>query len=298
MKTKRRSLRGAVQFALVLGIITTTACSNQEEQQRAEMQRVREKSEQLATQVGLKHEAEKKAMQDEIDSTMNEIDNRLNLIREQKGMLAVENRSGDARMDKKEHILNNIALMDALLDENAKKIKNLQYKVSKLTKGSKEMEAQLAAMQQRNSELDTEINSLKDLLAKAQQRNDELTKEVADKNVAYSDLKTRFDKAEDDAYSVYYIAGTRSSLKKMKITDNSIFDREMNSEANPTAFKKVDMRSVTSIPVEAKKAKLVTDHAENSYKWEENADGTKSLSITNPNAFWKTSKFLVIETRS
>ena len=294
MKTKAGIRIAQVGLALAL----LTSCTNHEEQQREELARIRAITNELTQEANVRMVTERTEMQKEMDETLGEIDHRLELIKSQRGIISLDAKRGDLHMSKKEEIINNIALMDELIADNNKKIKALQAKVKKIAGGNKQLEEQLAQVRLRNSEVEAEITALRDELSKEKQKNESLTKELGDRNAAYASLETKWQKADDDAYSVYYIAGSRKELKEKKVTEGNVFSRELSTNVNATTFKKVDMRAVTSIPVEAKKAKLVTEHDENSYKWLDNTDGTKSLTITNPDSFWKTSKFLVIETRS
>jgi DNA repair exonuclease SbcCD ATPase subunit len=294
MKTKAGLLM--VQCGIVLAMLTS--CNNSEDAQREELQRIRTVSAELSKEAGERIVKERAEVQKEMDETLGEIDQRLDLIKSQRGIITLDTKSGDLHVSKKEEIISNIALIDELLEDNNKKIKALEAKVRKIAGGNKQLEEQLAQVRQRNSEVETEITALRDELFKERQKSESLTKELGDRNAAYAELKTKWEKADDDAYSVYYISGTRKELKKKKVTEGTVFSRELSAGVNHSSFKKVDMRAVTSIPVEAKKAKLVTEHDEKSYKWQDNTDGTKSLTITNPDSFWKTSKFLVIETRS
>jgi hypothetical protein len=64
-------------------------------------------------------------------------------------------------------------------------------------------------------------------------------------------------------------------------------------------FTEIDTRQVKVIPVNSRKAKLVTHHPVGSYEWEK-ADvsgNIESLTITDPEKFWATSKYLVVEVR-
>ena len=60
-------------------------------------------------------------------------------------------------------------------------------------------------------------------------------------------------------------------------------------------FKQVDITQMLEIPVNAKKAKLITSHPAGSYKMDAVEGKTDKLTITDPNAFWSVSKYLVIQ---
>jgi hypothetical protein len=57
---------------------------------------------------------------------------------------------------------------------------------------------------------------------------------------------------------------------------------------------KIDKRKVTSIPLKCKKAELISGHPENSYEFVGTDKRIDSLSIRNPEVFWKNSRHLII----
>lgn len=290
---------------LAVALTLFSACNNEKEQADL-LAYTRTTAEELSNKTGAEIRREKEAMEAETAETLNEIDRRLDLIRDQKGMLVLGpgSNSDDRSIAKKDQILNNIAMMDELLSDNQKKIKSLQSRLNKAAGSNKELKEKLALYEQKNSDVEKEIASLRDELLKERAKNEELTKNLKDRDDAYADLQQRYTKVEDDAYSVYYVAAPRSELKKMKVTEkkksvffNVGYGNKVSNTASAEHFKKADMRSTSKIPVNAKKAEILTDHPENSYAWEDGKDGTKSLNITDPSAFWRSSKFLVIETK-
>jgi hypothetical protein len=301
LKERKMKTKAGIKLLLPLGIALSflPACRNTEQEEKDQLAHMRTMVDQKAVETNAKFQEEKQGMQDEMNSTLDEIDRRLELINEQKGlMVKAPVAAGEKPSAKKEQILSSIAIMHELINENDKKIKSLQYRLKKSSTSNKEMEERLAQYEQRNKDADTELASLKDQLSQERQKNEKLTKDLSDRNSDYANLQLQYNKVEDDAYSVYYIAGSNKQLKKMKITEGNIFDKDLSPSVNKGSFTKVDSRATSSIPVKAKKAHLVTEHDKNSYKWEDKGDGTKELTITDPIAFWKTSKFLVIETRS
>ena len=60
-------------------------------------------------------------------------------------------------------------------------------------------------------------------------------------------------------------------------------------------FTMADQRSLTSLPLHSKKAKVLTSQPSDSYQIVNDANGMKVLNITNPEKFWATYKYLVIQ---
>jgi len=70
----------------------------------------------------------------------------------------------------------------------------------------------------------------------------------------------------------------------------------LKSDFNKTSFTEIDRRNFKTIPVFSKKAELATSHPADSYVWVEGENGVDWLEIVKPEAFWQTSKYLVILT--
>ena len=70
--------------------------------------------------------------------------------------------------------------------------------------------------------------------------------------------------------------------------------RTLQGVVNDADFTKADLRNVSSIPLNVKKATLMTSHPEGSYTFVKEGKVITELSITNPEEFWSVSKYLVI----
>ena len=95
--------------------------------------------------------------------------------------------------------------------------------------------------------------------------------------------------------TVWYAIGTKSELKEEKILRSG--DVLQEQDANLDYFTKADKRSLTTIPTNAKGAKLLTIHPEGSYRLERDKNKEYVLTITNPDKFWELSRYLVIQVR-
>ena len=69
----------------------------------------------------------------------------------------------------------------------------------------------------------------------------------------------------------------------------------LNPDLIQGVFSRIDIYSTKEIAIAAKKVKILTNHPETSYKLEDTKLGVTNLIITNPDEFWATSKYLVIE---
>ena len=66
---------------------------------------------------------------------------------------------------------------------------------------------------------------------------------------------------------------------------------------NKNYFTKIDIRTERTIPLYSKSAKVLTPHPTSSYRLEADANKNYTLHILDPNQFWSTSKYLVIQVK-
>lgn len=86
---------------------------------------------------------------------------------------------------------------------------------------------------------------------------------------------------------------TRSDLKEEKILVNG--EVLKSDKFNKRYFTKIDIRNTKEIALDSKKAKVLTSHPANSYTLTTGSNGHLVLKITNTNAFWSMSKYLVVQ---
>ncbi len=273
------------------------SCSHKEEEQR--LNAVRNEL------------AQTQKTRDSIEATMllslDEIDKRIGIIKSQKGYL-VFNSQNDV-VNKKEQILNNIALMDELIGENEKRISKLRAELKRINSGNKELNKRITNYEELNKQIALEVSGLRTQLIEEKAKNEKLADEneglnieITNQALMYDNLRVQYNKAEQDAYIAYCVKGTRKQLKKANVIEKKNLlslaaPDKLSPAANPESFEKIDMRTTLQIPLGSKEAKIVTTHNENSWKWCDESDGTKRLCIVDPQAFWQKSKYLVIETK-
>ena len=99
--------------------------------------------------------------------------------------------------------------------------------------------------------------------------------------------------------TAYYIIGTVKELKEKNIIKREGFlgtAKDVNNNIDKSLMTKVDITTIKSIPINKKKATVISTHPVSSYKIE----GEKSadrLVILNQAEFWSLSKVLVISVK-
>jgi len=70
----------------------------------------------------------------------------------------------------------------------------------------------------------------------------------------------------------------------------------MVSDFNKDAFTQIDYTTTNTISMDSKDVKLVSTHPTGTYKIKRENNKVKGIEITDPENFWKASKYLVVVT--
>ncbi len=196
--------------------------------------------------------------------------------------------------------------IENLMAANRQKIASLQAKINADSKEGTRLqelvsrqEERIAQQESQIAQLLTELENNKVIIKKLNQDVTDLTADNVKKD-EYIKLQTA------EANRAYYVVGTYSDLNEAGIVSKAggfigIGRRQgTNSEMPLDRFTQIDRTKVTTIPINMRKALVVSKHPENSYElvMDENDDRVVSyLRILNPAKFWEQTRFLVISTK-
>ncbi|MDR0893207.1 MAG: hypothetical protein LBN24_11440 [Mediterranea sp.] len=202
----------------------------------------------------------------------------------------------------KQQIASDIEFISKQMEENKAQIaklqaqlKNSKYNSTQLKKAIESLTTELNAKQQRIEELQAE-------LASKNIRIQELDAAVSDLSAAKESLTATTEAqaktvAEQDKSlnAAWFVFGTKSELKAQKILQSG--DVLKSADFNKDYFTQVDIRTTKEIKLYSKSAKMLTTHPAGSYALTKDDKGQLSLEISDPNAFWSVSKYLVIQVK-
>ena len=224
--------------------------------------------------------------------SFNRISDNIRAIRQKQGGLSVESLGVESGENMEEKIMGDLLSIDQLLDEN----KALIAKLKKSARGNEvkinSLERTIASLEALVADKDAEIGMLKDQLSSA---NSSLAVMIE----MYREQNQLVESQGDELNTAYYAFGTAKELK-----DNGIISKTGGlagiggsktinmSGLNKDYFQKIDISEVSSIPIMAKKAKMITSHPDGSYEFDGEVD---HIRIKDPKAFWSVSKYLVIQ---
>ena len=238
-------------------------------------------------------------------NTINEIEAALESVRAAEGIIMMESEEGNTNK-----AVSEINAIQQTLQENRNKIANLEKELASQGAQSKALNQTVSRLKKQIEEKDTYINTLKDELQQSRQQIADLSTQVSDLNENIENLNENIDvlnvqnaaqqatiESQDAALNaVWYCVATQQVLKDNGIIKGGIFQaKEISKQGfGLDQFTQVDKRELSTLPLNTKKATIISTHPEGSYEIVENEDGSKVLNINDKEAFWSISKYLVI----
>ena len=211
--------------------------------------------------------------------------------------------------NQRSQIINDIESINALLEENQNLIASMKRQLNTSSVQSNKLQAMIDELEEQSKELqqnlqqrDTEIGELSQLVNEQRENIDILQKQIAEAT-EYSALQTDTLKMRTTALNrAYYTIGSISELR-----EEGIVERQggilgigstpvLRSDFAREHFTPVDIRQVEFIPLESKRAELISVHPNQSYNisGDNRAD---TLFIEDPELFWTATRFLVVAVR-
>lgn len=235
-------------------------------------------------------------------TTLDEIDSNLDMVRDKYGVLVLgPNSNADYGISKKEQIINGISAINNVMAQNRQKIEKLEKSLKAYKNGKSELVKSIEKAKARIEKQESQLNLLKDELMKKDFKINELNQIVLNRDETVNTLSKQNDEQKTKLERKYFVYGTKKELAqkqvlvKQKGILKSIGKKTLNTNLNESEFVDINMYSNTEIPMAGKHPKLLTKHPEGSYQIKTDEDQYCVLRITNPDEFWRTTNYLVVE---
>ena len=239
-------------------------------------------------------------------STINEIENALESIRAAEGIILMENQEGNTSK-----AVSEINAIQQTLRENRDKINALEKQLAEQGAKSKALNQTINRLKKQLDDKDVYINNLKDELQQSRQQIADLSEQVSDLNENISNLNSSLDvmnemnavqqetiENQDAMLNTVWVcvAAEPALIEKGIISKGGLFQaKEISKQGfDKSQFVQADKRELNVIPLNTKKAKMMTTHPENSYQINEGEQGSLELQILDKEAFWSISNYLVV----
>ena len=198
----------------------------------------------------------------------------------------------------KQRIKENMQFIQAAMKQNKELINKLKQQVRESSVKGTELKKIIDNLTQQMETKDKQLQKLREELDKKEIHIAELDEKVADLNTNVTNLtadntqKQQTINTQDKAlHTAWFVFGTKKELKEQNILSSG---EVLRSNFNKDYFTKIDIRIDKEIKLYSKSAEILTSHPASSYTLQRDANKQYVLRITNPEAFWATSKYLVI----
>ena len=179
------------------------------------------------------------------------------------------------------------------LRDSSFKSEELKKLIDNMQQQLEEKETQLQALREELDKKDIHIAELDETVANLHSDVNQLTEETTQKSETIS-------QQDKQLHTAWFVFGTKDELKKQNIlTKDGLFSKTklLEKDFNKDYFTKIDIRIDKEIKLYSKDAKMLTSHPSSSYTLAPDANKQYVLRITDPNLFWSTSKYLVIQVK-
>ncbi len=212
--------------------------------------------------------------------------------------------TGESPKSKKDQILDNIEAYKQILKRQHERLAALESKLKNSDALSQKM---LKTIESLKKQIEEKDQAIEELVAELDKRNFDiqtLKANVETLNTHVAEL-SETNKAQEEALEAqtdamneaYYFIGNKSQLKEAGLlTGGSLFKKsklDMKS-VRDGVFTKIDIRKTKAFTIPGKNAQLLTQAPVGSYELTANADGSSTLTITDPAKFWSISNYLIV----
>jgi hypothetical protein len=283
------------KLLFILSVVVLMSCG----QHKKEIARMQSKQDSIA-QLGV----QKDNSILEYIGAMNDIQMNLDSIKTLEKIVSVQTAPGmEIKVDAKNQIIEDIAHINNLLQKNKELVKSLQGKLRASNVKIAELENMITLLNKQMVEKDGEIailkNDLENLKFNVNDLNKRITTITKESEQTIKEKNEAIDAQTKAINTAFYAFGTKKELE-----ENNVIEKEggvlgmgktikMRKDFNREYFMKIDIREFSQLPLNSKKAKLVSTHPAGSY----HLVGEKtieSLVIDKPDEFWAASKYLLI----
>lgn len=242
------------------------------------------------------------AEKDSLLSLLNEISSGMTQIKDMEKLMS----SGDLAKetpDKKGQIKNDMIVIQQAMAERRQRLEELESRLKKSTNYNAEMKKTIESLRTQIETQEATIAELQTALQKAHVEIEGLNVRVdslANVNMAVNQEKNAAQEKNaqltERLNTCYYVVGSKSELKKYNIIETGFLRKTkiMEGDFEKSYFTKADKRTLMTVNLHSRKAKVLSNHPDESYTIVDN-DGVKELKIIDPVGFWELSNYLIIQ---
>ena len=198
-----------------------------------------------------------------------------------------------------QRIRENMQFIQSTMKQNKELINKLKQQVREGSVKSEQLKKLVENLTQQMEEKDRQLQALRAELDKKDIHIAELDEQVADLNTNVANLTEEtnqksqtINQQDKQLNTAWFVFGTKKELKEQNILSDG---EVLRSNFNKEYFTKIDIRVDKEIKLYSKSAKILTSHPSGAYTLQRDANKQYVLRITDPQTFWSTSKYLVVQ---
>ncbi|WP_455536526.1 Cbp1 family collagen-binding glycoprotein adhesin [Prevotella koreensis] len=235
----------------------------------------------------------------DIMGTLNDINDGLREISEAEGRVTLA-RSGEGA-NNRQKLREDVKFIQERMNQNRELLDKLRQQLRESSFKGDQLKRTVENLTKQLEQKNIELQKMREELDKKDIHISELDETVSNLNTNVENLRTENDQKSStinnqdrQLNTAWFVFGTKKELKEQGIIDGS---RVLRGNFNKSYFTKIDIRVQKEIKLYSKKAEMKTSHPSSSYMLDKDAKGQFILRITDPQTFWSTSKYLVIEVK-
>lgn len=203
--------------------------------------------------------------------------------------------------NRRQQIRENIQFIQDRMEQNRELIAKLKQQMRESSFKSTELKRTVDNLIKQMQEKDEQLKQLRAELESKDIHIAELDQTITDLNTNVNDLKTEsnektqtIESQDKQLNTAWFAFGTKKELKEQNVL---VKGKVLQGNFNKNYFTKIDIRVEKEIKLYSKSAKILTMHPSSSYTLTTDAKDQYVLRISNPQLFWSTSKYLVVQVK-
>jgi predicted RNase H-like nuclease (RuvC/YqgF family) len=234
--------------------------------------------------------------------TFDDIEKNIAVIKEKEKIITLNSSNTEISVDKRQQVLEDIKYINSLLEQNKKKIASLTAQLKKSGGTIKALQDKIAGLEATMKQNEAEISELKTALLDKKFEVEQLNTQMTVLNDTLARKDEKINTQTNELNKAFYAVGTFKELKeKGLIAKEGGFiglgkTKSLTGNIPDNVFTQIDITKAKYILIDAKSAKLISEHPTGSYEIirDENKM-VKTIDIKDPAQFWKVSKYAVVE---
>ena len=200
-----------------------------------------------------------------------------------------------------QRIKENFQFIQSVMKQNKELINKLKQQVRESSVKGGQLKKIIDNLTEQMEKKDQQLQTLREELDKKDIHIAELDEKVADLNTNVTNLTAEntekaqtISNQDKQLNTAWFVFGTSKELKEHNVL---VKGKVLQGDFDKSYFTKIDIRIDKEIKLYSKSAHILTTHPASAYTLERDANKQYILRITDPQLFWSTSKYLVVQVK-